>query len=287
MDIQVQLTTQCNERCIFCRKYTWKHRSMSPAILLKVLKKYDPDIVAYQFSGGDPLMYEHLDLLKEFMCGKNYKVYTNMAFDLNSTQREFLNNASSISVSFDGFSTYIYNKIRNPLDKEAHSKVLRNVLEYKDKVVLCTVLTEDVLPDVNQILNFGFENHIKTRFYPLHTNMEHEADKESLKKVLENVDKTRLYDTNILNILDDQKVCSFPCYIRNNHRVIDELGREYSCCYAINDNGSDIDGMYAIDNVNEDFALLDINKVYPYCSRCTRYSRNNEIIKQVSKIKFL
>lgn len=294
MDIQIQLTTRCNERCVFCKKYTWEQKEMSESTLLQTFLKYPSRKNKYQFSGGDPLCYSNLNLLNHLLSDAKYKVYTNLAFDLNEEQKMFLNNASDISVSFDGVNFQTYNKIRRPLSDLAFAKMVKNVIDYRDKVRLCMVVTKDNMHEIPEVLSFGHRYKIKTRFYELHTNLETQPDISELKKILESIDFEQVYNTNILSVYS--KVCSGKwgepnrfdsCFVKDLHHVIDESGFEYPCCYAINDNGDDLKGQNSIGNVY-DMTPKKLNHFleYDFCYRCTRYQRTNEMIRQLIQVEF-
>lgn len=290
--VQVQLTTECNERCIFCRKYTWPKKHMELSTLYKVMDKYKG--CTFQFSGGEPLMYDHLpDLVNLLEKRKeSYKVYTNMTLKLNDEQYRFLYGSEQISVSLDGISKDRYNKIRRPLDKEhAFDNMIRNMNEFMKKVKACVVVNHENITEIPYIVEALEKNGIQGRFYPLHTNMENAITSKDLIWLEYKLTALHLMDsyyTNIEQIFEPgyfDTVHNFiPCHVRNYHRVIDEYGREYTCCYAINDNGMDINGKYKLDNPEEELCEF---KKFEYCDRCTRYKRANSDSEYLEKERFL
>ena len=67
------------------------------------------------------------------------------------------------------------------------------------------------------------------------------------------------------------------CFVKKDHVVIDQTGKEYPCCRATNDNGEDWEGKYCLDNLNN----IDDEKVlYDFCSDCDRYRKFNENYKE-------
>ncbi len=276
--VQFQLTTSCNERCIFCRKYTWKKRELPIEIIEKKMNKYKNAF--YQFSGGEPTMYSNLSMLNKLLEGKKYKVYTNGVVDLaNEEVLKFLDNAVEIAISFDACNSKTYNKVRRPLDDFAFYKVIATATRYSTKSKLSMVVTSENIEEIPGILITADSIGIKTRFYPIHTNTDglipSKKQVEDLKKELENMEFDKEL-TNVFGIFDvgffDTKRDFIPCKARKYSRLIDEQGREYFCCYAINDNGMDIDGVNSIDKLK----YFDTTTMYGYCDHCTRYRNFNE-----------
>lgn len=278
--VQVQLTTFCNERCVFCRKYEWKKKHISIDVLEEKIKKYQ--FATFQFSGGEPLLYSNLKKLNDLIAKYNikYKVYSNMSMDLNDEQEEFLDNAFEIAVSLDSITSEGYNKIRQPLDEGAFDNVIFNMLTYSDKVKTSTVVMNGNFEEVTSIALFCSSREIKSRFYKIHTNLETSLtfqEEMVLRMDIESLTRNKVSDTlrrlsNIFNYFDEENNKFVECNVRNHHRVIDEDGREYTCCYAINDNGEDIDGVNALPNDD----LLDIHEEYTFCDICSRYKKSNE-----------
>ena len=279
--VQFQLTTICNERCIFCRKYTWPKKQIPIEVVAEKLEQY-PN-AALQFSGGEPTMYDHLVELIELIEGRPYKVYTNGVIDDSGcgieAKKKFLDGAKEIAISFDADNMETYNSIRHPLDSYAFLKVLKTASLYSEKAKLSMVVTKNNVQTIPNIIAFANSKQIKTRFYPLHTNtaglVVEEKQLESLKACLKDMD----YDhclTNVDQIFSPdyfvEKRKFIPCGARNVSRLIDEDGRKYPCCYAINDNGKDIDGKFAIEHPE---CMLDQYEAYEYCDHCTRYRRFN------------
>lgn len=278
--VQFQLTTECNERCIFCRKYTWPKKQADIKMIEEKIRKYHN--ASLQFSGGEPTMYEHIAELNELLVDKVYKVYTNGAIDEHNEEVDkFLRNADEVVVSFDALSKANYNKIRRPLDEFAFYSVCRTISKFSNKCKLSMVVTSENIDFVPLIVKFADEQEVKSRFYPVHTNTEGlVVTDEQLKICKERVESLKLdypESTNVFDIFNegyfDTKREFIPCFARNYSRLIDEDGREYFCCYAINDNGFDIDGKNEIDTKISEH---DVSIEYDYCDHCTRYRAFNE-----------
>ena len=278
--VQFQLTTTCNERCIFCRKYTWPTKEADIKMIEEKIEKY-PN-ATLEFSGGEPTMYSHLAELNDLLVGKAYKVFTNGAIDEQDEEvSRFLDNAEEVVISFDALSRNTYNSIRHPIDTFAFYTVCRTVARYAETGKISMVVTSENIGMVPFIAKYADEQGIKSRFYPVHTNTDGLlVSKEQLGVCYERLLDIKLdypEKTNVFDIFQEgyftEKKPFIPCFARNYSRVIDEDGREYFCCYAINDNGVDIDGKNCIDAEQEEF---DANVEYEYCDHCSRYRAFNE-----------
>lgn len=281
--VQFQLTTTCNERCIFCRKYTWPKAEIPIEVIREKMQKY-PNAY-YQFSGGEPSMYSNLAKLNKLLFGKTYKVYTNGVFSkANKEVKKFFDNATEIAISFDAWNPDVYNEVRRPRSPIAFSIVKSNAVEYASKVKLSMVVTSENIGEIPDIIKFADKYKIKTRFYPIHTNSDgliaSREQIDELRKVLYDID----YDSSLTNVENTFKTDFYkqehefiPCKARNYSRLIDEQGNEYFCCYAINDNGEDICGLNAIPALNISW---NESVEFNYCKRCTRYRKfNSEEVK--------
>lgn len=313
--VQMQLTTECNQRCVFCRKYTWEPKTMPLDILEEKIKKYKH--ATFQFSGGEPTMYSFLwklnILLKRYSIP--YKVYTNLSMyipedTIGIEQVRFLLNAEEISISLDALDKKVYDSVRRPVLSGmvyAFDNVFRNIhwlVEEgkKEALKLCMVINKMTIGQVPKMVEFCNLHEIRGRFYPLHTNMETAISEDDLRWL-----EKELYNTGWLGIQDSDEWTNvkdlfepgyfsirrdfIDCKVRNRHRVIDEEGREYVCCYAINDNGEDIDGFnalnkYILDQITAGEKLREDTEE-DCCHNCSRYRRANEDQEYLEEVRFL
>lgn len=310
--VQMQLTTQCNQKCVFCRKYTWENKVMPLDVLEKKIKKYKH--CTFQFSGGEPLLYDYLFKLNQLIrrYSIKYKVYTNLSFNITDAEcLQFLLNAEQISVSLDGMSKEIYNQVRRPINNKAFRYLMINIhnlinIKNKGSLKLCMVVNKLNISDVPEMVKFCNDWKVQGRFYPLHTNMEMALNMEDLRWL-----ERELYNTGWLGLSREigDKYTNveslfepgyfsieryfIPCRVRNRHRVIDEKGYEYTCCYAINDNGIDICGknrisdemLSKIDNNGEKFRE---DNEFDFCRICSRYRKANECsIEEFEEMRYL
>lgn len=265
--IQIQLTSKCNQRCFMCRKYTWKSREINYNVLIDKIRKYKD--CTFTFSGGDPLEYSKLKKLTDYLIKNNisYQVFTNMNYELNDDQRYFLDNAKIIQVSLDGLTLATYVSVRRPLKCQMQI-IHNNIEEYKNKIKINVTVSNRNYFEVRQLYEL-YKG--KIRFFPVHTDESAKLEPWMLQHI----------KLQFLGELPEElKLLERPreeykgkCYVKNEHRIIDELGREYPCCRAINDNGEDWDGQYCISNLKE---IENENVLYDFCSQCDRYRKFNE-----------
>jgi MoaA/NifB/PqqE/SkfB family radical SAM enzyme len=298
--IQLQLLTQCNSKCVFCNKHKWKfHETMSLETIEAAFKKY-PE-ANFIFSGGEPLMYPHLkelnDLIEKY--GIVYKVFTNLTLEAQNEIEVFLNRATEISTSFDAPTEELYQSIRNCYTPGAFNNLVNNIVKYKAKTKACMVVTEQnykLMADVFATVMFlGAE----VRFYNVHTYdsmalsryakcwLEKKFQPRRFSKLVYDKSNLAQFVADIWKDIEPQT----SCFVKNNHRVVDELGREYTCCYAFNDNGTEMDTSFAVGNVMfPEIEELPAFEMYDYCEKCTRYKQSNELYKRnqpISAKRFL
>ena len=268
--IQIQLTTKCNQRCFMCRKYTWKHREIDFDILKEKIEKYKD--CTFTFSGGDPLEYSKLYKLVEVLEDYNivYQVFTNMNYKLTDDMIEFLDNAECIQVSLDGSNYETYMSVRRPIENGI-AIVFENIKRYASKIKInCTVSKRNYF-DVKNIFDC-FNGKVKdVRFFPVHTDDDAKLERYMIDYIV-NQYKTEVIPKNFEPLLMEKKDYEGKCYVKKEHRLIDEQGNEYPCCRAINDNGEDWDGKNCIENLND---IDDENVLYDFCYQCDRYRKFN------------
>lgn len=296
--VQIQLTTECNQRCEFCRKYTWDFKEIPLDILRNKINKYKSSITTFQFSGGEPLLYTFLKDLNVILRKYSipYRVYTSLSIPLDEVQKNFLDNAEEIFVSMDAVSKKVYNNIRFPVNREdAFCHVMRNInkIKYVDKkkLTLCTVVNKLNVKEIPYMVQMAEEGRIQHRFYPLHTNMNERISAFDLEWLECELCRCGLMESEFTNIGEmfepgyfDVVRTFVKCRVRNNHRVIDEMGREYPCCYAINDNGNDWNVRYQIKGVlDKKDCILPEYKEYDFCHKCLRYERANKYSEEEFK----
>lgn len=272
--IQVQLTTECNERCFMCRKYTWKKREIDIDVLKEKIEKYKE--CTFTFSGGDPLSYRKIKELNDIL-EKNkikYQIFTNMNYVLSSEQKRFIENAQTVQVSLDGSNEKVYNRVRR-CRENGFKTVIYNLGYYKDKVkVNCTVSNRNYF-DVKNIYNFCKMVGLTVRFFPVHTDESAKLEKWMIEDILKNFEMNGEIpeEIKVFKNISEREAFKGKCFVKKEHRLIDENGVEYPCCRAINDNGLEWGEKNSIENLEH---LDDENVIYDFCSGCDRYRKFNE-----------
>lgn len=277
--VQIQLTTKCNERCYMCRKYTWAKREIDAEILKEKIEKYKE--CTFTFSGGDPLAYSNLkelnDMLEKYKVV--YQVFTNMNYVIDEEQKRFLKNAKYIQVSLDGSNEIVYECVRNSAEN-GFGLVFSNILVYneseKGKVKINCTVSKRNFYDVYNIYKLCKNFGLNVRFFPVHTDDSAKLEPWMVSHIL----KSFIWGVNeipkeleVFKKAYSRSDYKGKCYVKKEHRIIDESGKEYPCCRAINDNGEDWDGMYRVENL----AGIDCEDVlYDFCKECDRYRKFNE-----------
>lgn len=274
--VQVQLTTKCNERCFMCRKYTWESKEIDINTLIrKIVKYYDS---TFTFSGGDPLNYSELHTLNQVLEQNDivYQVFTNMNYILTYEQHMFLDNARCIQVSLDGSDHATYHSVRR-CTEFGFNTVIENILSYANKIKAnCTVSCRNYF-DVRNIYNLCKNIKIPVRFFPVHTDenamLQQYMVDYIINSFVENCEPVPEEVNNFLKIYNSKNLPKpSRCYVKSAHRIIDESGKEYPCCRAINDNGRDWKGKFSLGNLND---LDNPNVLYDFCKDCDRYVKFN------------
>ena len=294
--VQVQLTSDCNQNCIMCRKYTWPSKSIDINVLENKLGKYKD--ATFSFSGGDPLSYNNLNRLNRMLLNEDiiYQVFTNMNYDISGHDYEsierkiFLSNAKYIQVSLDGSTFETYDSIRKLKGKTVEEKkklyesILENIESFSYKVKLNVVISNKNYEQIDSLAMYAHKIGCKIRFYKVHTQTELLIN--NVEDALIMTDITTLkntypaaYANTNLDMWDKSEAKPNYCKVKLHHRLISEEGIEFPCCNAINDNGTFIDDKYSINHL-EDFS--NTTKLYDFCSTCDRYVRFNKNWEEIS-----
>lgn len=274
--VQIQLTTKCNERCFMCRKYTWENKEINIDTLIKKISKYFDS--TFTFSGGDPLCYSELHTLNQVLEQNNiiYQIFTNMNYVLDYEKRMFLDNAKCIQVSLDGSDHATYYGVRRCAEY-GFNTVIENILAYADKIKInCTVSNRNYF-DVRNIYVLCKKMNVLVRFFPVHTDENAMLKEYMIDHIINSfVEKNEPIPEEVNKLIEIYKNKNFPkpsrCYVKSVHRIIDESGKEYPCCRAINDNGRDWKGKFSLENLND---LDNPNVLYDFCKDCDRYVKFN------------
>jgi len=264
-----------------CRKYTWPRREMPIATAKEFINKYSG--CTFTFSGGDPLSYSNLKELTEYLIHNHihYQVFTNLAYTLNKDMFEFLDHAKCVQVSLDGPDEDTYRKVRG---KDANfAALLFNSCLFPGKIKYNTVISKANFDKIIGLASLAYSMSHPIRFWPVHTHdgMKPTEDmlatiREDIRFMIECGNTIAFNNTNLANwnMLINRSFIPFEgrCFVKQQHRVIDELGNEYPCCRAINDNGCDIGDANNINNLE---GLDNPDVLYDFCPGCDRYIQFN------------
>lgn len=290
--VQVDLTTKCNQKCYMCRQYTWNAKEIPFEILKKKIEKYhnENEDCTFTFSGGDPTSYNHireLNNLIEKLGISHYQLFTNLDFpEMEFDIIKFLNKAEYLQVSMDGYDSKTYAYVRYPGLADNFEERWKNITErvklYGSKTKLNVTVSNRNYKHISKIYD-EFKNDVKNiRFYPVHTNDNALLKKdmfESIKKQMQYIledDVKEMTNAKTFSLKPMEDYKGF-CFIKKDHVVVDQTGKEYPCCRATNDNGEDWEGRYCLDNLNN----IDDEKVlYDFCPNCDRYRKFNENYKE-------
>lgn len=279
--VQIQLTTKCNQRCFMCRKYCWEHRSIDVKTLEEKIAKYKD--CTFTFSGGDPLSYEHLGKLNKLIRKYKivYQVFTNLNYVLDETKLIFLRNAKYIQVSLDGATDATYSIVRRPIEEGFHRVVsnitiLQNTSPEGKIKVNCTVSNRNYF-EVERICSLCNSLKVNVRLFPVHTDEEAKLEGYMIEHIKKQISRVtpRNYEAIMKPFMEaiEREEYTGDCFVKKEHRLIDENGVEYPCCRAINDNGYEWGERNSVKNLED----LDDEKVlYDFCSNCDRYRKFNK-----------
>lgn len=279
--VQIQLTSKCNQRCYMCRQYTWGHNHLSVEDIEAYFIKYND--CTFSLTGGEPLSYNNIKKLNEIIAKHNikYQIFTNLFFNLNEEQKIFLLNAECVQISFDGSNDEVYKIIRRPVENINYNTFIENIkwLKENNKLVKlnCTLSLKNYQDFIN-IYNKAKELNVMIRFFPVHTDENALLDNEMFKSLENDINLIKndsfFVNTNLNTFeLKPREPFIGKCYVKNEHLVVMDDGKEYCCCRATNDNGKNWKGKYSNDNLND---LEKPEVLYDFCANCDRYRKFNE-----------
>jgi len=134
----IELTYRCPLRCIHC----YVDAGHGPVMEFPKLQDLLTELVdqigvnGVQLTGGEPLLYPHINAVVDYLSGKGIPIYiATSGMVLNSSTKEVLeklrNRRGSIQVSFDGFET-THNRIRgNPHSFQNAMTFLNYVIDHE------------------------------------------------------------------------------------------------------------------------------------------------------------
>ena len=185
--------------------------------------------------------------------------------------KAFLDNAKYIQVSLDGSNYATYRSVRRPV-QNGIAVVQSNINKYADKIKInCTVSKRNYF-DVKNIYDQYNGKVLDVRFFPVHTDEAAKLEKYMLDYIADQY-RVLVLPKCFESLFEKRNEYTGKCFVKAEHRLIDEEGNEYPCCRAINDNGEDWEGKNCVENLN---GIDNENVLYDFCSQCDRYRKFNE-----------
>lgn len=186
------ITHKCNENCKFCYRKMCNDNSLDDnKRIFDNISKIKIDKIT--FSGGEPLLYDHLFKLADYIKSKNPSIKlsltTNGQLINDDVFNKILNTFDWISFSIDSSSIDVNSEIGR--GKEHLEKIISLLDKFNDKIKLKinTVANKYNINDLENIYNLISRYNISRwklfRFYPLRKGKENEnlfylSDNESL-----------------------------------------------------------------------------------------------------------
>ena len=118
IEVEIELTLRCNERCYMCEK--WRAKKKQDILTTKRLRSLFDELIkigvkAVVFSGGEPLLRKDFVELVEYAskAGLQGTVITNGSLITNKIAKSLLTNKWNVYISIDGSKPGIIDSIRN------------------------------------------------------------------------------------------------------------------------------------------------------------------------------
>lgn len=263
VSLQINLLNKCTSRCVYCRKYEWPNVSIDFTRLKEVLQylKHNEGLQTVVFSGGDPLLYEHLVELLSF-C-KNLGLKVSLITTLLTGNMEKLNAiatyADRISVSMDAKNAEDYMKLRGVNGFDLAVKNIKYVNDIRNSLGLqvirfSTTVSLANVTDMLAIYEIAKSTNSKINFYCVHTHDAYILDDYdmfySIGDEIAKLDVNHISNASTLRNKSNE-IKSKYCNICKIHAVIDATGDVYPCCHLLDDNGEYNEQVkYSYGNIN-------------------------------------
>ncbi len=180
-NIEVQLSNQCNLRCIMCVVKTDKKSAINIGYFRNYLKDIIPYLKNASFSGGEPfLIEEYFDIWEDFyLLNKDCRISVNTnATLLTDKVKEILKKLPfNISVSVDGYSKETFEQIRHNASRDLVYRNLDYFKQYTQEkqtyfnVKICAL--QQNIYEFPELFNYFNQQNVAIMLnevvYPLHT----------------------------------------------------------------------------------------------------------------------
>jgi len=171
-DIHFQLTDICNRSCPYCFGAPPVHEPLVPfEQLTKILQRLQGyGLKNVSISGGEPLLYEKIDELLDFLGRTNINIYMSTNCDFYTTHRNsILSNVKSLAIPIDGSCNEIHNKTRGLGSFDNVLNTLQDVYEHSNiKLTIGTVYNIHNYKDLENIYKLLVPYYKKIRIWKIY-----------------------------------------------------------------------------------------------------------------------
>lgn len=311
LNLHINLLNKCNCKCIMCRKYEWPNESLD----FNKMKKFINEFILQGgetifFSGGEPLLYNELELLIEYLNKTNLR-YSFITTTLRSKDRMELiaKNAYRIHVSFDAVDKDIFKSIRGvDAANETYDNIKFMQSFRKDKIPVRLSMTINNLNYKQILATYAIAEELNCMIHYTLVNLWDgiKPNKEQLESIYNDLSKLNIeVATNISLKKEIDEIYTYgeirkpeKCIIQKIHMLLDPDGSIYPCCVLLEENDNynyknkTIYGNIYKDNIRDIFKKaqeLTYNPLQKCCDSCiNRYIHINKeysnYIKQNNKL---
>ena len=281
LKIEVEPTSACNFRCIYCRHSAVKIKPEFMTMetfdkIIKGIKKFPNKIKSFNFAGvGEPLLNKNIyNMIKKANeVSDNTVLITNGSLlDKNNSNKLIDSEISTIRISLQGLSDIdYYNVAKYKINIETFINNIKYIYQNKKEKTKLYLKMPDIsvkTPELKEKFDMLFSNIADYICIENISNHWEELDYSFLDLQSENTKHICGYQ------IKDIKVCYYPFYML----AIDKLGFVYPCChmydnfYLNNINDNDLYEIWnGINLKNLRIKLLKNNiKNIKVCSNCNR-----------------
>lgn len=212
--LMIELTKQCNERCLHCyipNKNKSKERPASSKLIVKALKEFkDCGGEEIIFTGGEALLHSDINQLLEYSCSLGLKniIYSNLTLlNIDNLQKLKDGKVKYIQTSLYGHVPEIHDSItQNEGSFERSLKNIKLLREHNISVKIVCVLMKSNYKYLCDIINLikelncaiGIETVLTSCYDGNKENTNQRLDLEEIKNVLvqlKNIDEELFFDT--------------------------------------------------------------------------------------------
>ncbi len=161
-----EITPKCDFDCIYCYN-VWKEKTDYQQKILNVeqIKQLffklmqETEIEGITISGGEPLLYENLFEVIDFLNQHNIKIgLTTHGTLLNKSKiRKLIKlGVSYFEISLDALNPEIYHKLTNDNQLDKVKQAILNIKKYNTKLTVSTILSKLNIDEIPKIIDLCF-----------------------------------------------------------------------------------------------------------------------------------